>query len=839
MTKIQLKSEGTYLARLVKYNRIYDNFFIKIIFVIIWVLGIASTAVTILKILLLLEISFYPLEITDSQFGWSVIMLAVFLTYLALRAFNRDRIKIPQKLSLLEVKAVGAQKANLFEAFSFPLAFATENIINQKNIDAGSFVRAVIESRDMTFILGRIGLSQTDLVSRLKGYKSEKLDIPAIIAESLDIAIAENHQNIEVGDVFVALCDKEPYFKSILTDLKLEAKDIANVVYWQSEVEKVSGENKRIFDPSVFKFTGGVGRDWAFGWTPFLKQFSSDISKEIQAQGLNMEIIGHENEINQIKEALLRQNGANAVLVGDPGIGKRSTVLGFVKKVIEGRTKTTLDFKHVMKLDIDAMISGLSSPGELTERIGGVMSEAQAAGNLIIYIENFEKLLSSGDAGQIDASAVLLPFLEAAEMHIIATCDTGSYNRFIAPNTALTERFSVVNITEPNQAEMIRILEDTLPIIEAKTKSIVSYEAILETVKMADRYIVNIPNPEKSINLLDESVTHAFEKKGQTIILASDISEYVTEKYNVPAGDAEKNEKEKLLNLEGIMHERVIGQNEAIDAISNAMRRARAGVVSSKKPIGSFLFLGPTGVGKTETAKALAEAYFGNESAMVRFDMSEFQNKEDIYRFIGSTNSSDPGILTTAVREHPFSLLLFDEVEKACKEILDLFLQILDEGFITDGTGRKVIFTNTIIITTSNAGANMIRESIQSGADYEKVRLSLLDYLQKSNIYRPEFLNRFTSVIAFSPLSQDQILQIANLMIEKLKADLAKEKKVTVTVDPDAVAQLAELGFDPTMGARPMERVIQEKLENLLAKKILSGELEKGQTLNITKADIA
>lgn len=839
MTKIQLKPEGTYLSRLVKYNQIYGNFFIKIIFIIIWIIGIASVAITILQMLALFGSSLYQLEITDSQFGWSVIMLAVFLTYLALRAFNLDRIKIPQKLSLVEIKAAGAQKTNLFEAFSFSLAFATENILNQKNIDAGLFVRAIIESRDMTFILGRIGLSQSDLASRLKGYKSEKLDIPTIIAESLDIAIAENHRNIEVGDVFVALCDKEPYFKSILTDLKLEAKDIANVVYWQSKIEKESGDDRRIFDPNVFKFTGGIGRDWAFGWTPFLKQFSSDISKEIQAQGLNMEIIGHENEINQIKEALLRQNGANAVLVGDPGIGKRSTVLGFVKKVIEGDTKTSLDFKHVMKLDVDTMISGLSSPGELTERISGVMSEAQAAGNLIIYIENFERLLSSGDAGQIDASAVLLPFLEAAEMHIIATCDTGSYNRFVAPNTVLTERFSVVNISEPNQAEMIRILEDTLPIIETKTKSIVSYEAILETVKMADRYIVNIPNPEKSINLLDESVTHAFEMKGQTIVLASDISGYVTEKYNVPAGDAEKNEKEKLLNLEEIMHKRIIGQNEAIDAISNAMRRARAGVVSSKKPIGSFLFLGPTGVGKTETAKALAEAYFGNESAMVRFDMSEFQNKEDIYRFIGSTNSSDPGILTTAVRENPFSLLLFDEVEKACKEILDLFLQILDEGFITDGTGHKVIFTNTIIITTSNAGANMIRESIKSGADYEKVRLSLLDYLQKSNIYRPEFLNRFTSVIAFSPLSQDQILQIANLMIEKLKTDLAKEKKVTVTVEPDAVAQLAQLGFDPTMGARPMERVIQEKLENLLAKKILSGKLEKGQTFNITKSDIA
>jgi ATP-dependent Clp protease ATP-binding subunit ClpC len=495
----------------------------------------------------------------------------------------------------------------------------------------------------------------------------------------------------------------------------------------------------------------------------------------------------------------------------------------------------------VIQIDIDYLLGGIKSPGELTERLSGVFSEAAAAGNIIIYFENFQNLLSSGDAGKVDATEVLLSFLDSPEMHIVGTCDIGNFNRHIATNSSLVQRFTRVTVEEPTSEEMIRILEDTVPIIEYKTHSIISYEAIKETVSAADKYILNLPNPEKSINLLDGATTKASSQRGKTIILPKDISEYVTEKFDVPAGEVEEGEKQKLLMLEDFLHQSVIGQAEAIAAISNALRRARAGVTNSKKPIGSFLFLGPTGVGKTETAKALSRSYFGAEDRMIRFDMSEFQNKEDIYRLIGSNigGEAEIGSLTTAVRERPFSLLLFDEIEKAHRDILDLFLQMLDEGIITDGEGRKVSFMNTIIIATSNAGANLIRESINNGEQYENMKKTLLDYLQKENIYRPEFLNRFTGVIAFSPLSQEEINQVAVLMIEKLKETIRQNKGITVEVEPKAIGELAKLGFDPVMGARPMARVIQEKLENLLATKILSGELKKGDSITIGVQDIA
>jgi ATP-dependent Clp protease ATP-binding subunit ClpC len=589
-------------------------------------------------------------------------------------------------------------------------------------------------------------------------------------------------------------------------------------------------------DTSHLKLSGGVGKDWAFGYAPFLRQFSADLTESLERGDLALKIIGHDRQIDEIKEALLKRSGGNAIIVGEPGVGKETTILGFTKKVLEGETNSNLDFKHVVKINTDSLLSGLQGPGDITERLSGIFNEASYAGNIIVFIENIQNLLSSGDAGKVNASEVILPFLESPEMHVIGTCDIASYNRYISPNTGFVQHFSRISIEEPKEGDLVRILEDTVPFIEYRTNSIISYEALREIISASNKYIMDIPNPEKSIDLLDAVSARATGERGKTIVLPKDVLEYVSEKYNIPTGDVNEGEKKKLLSLEKIMHERVIGQQEAISAIANALRRVRAGITDSKKPIGSFLFLGPTGVGKTETSKALAEAYFGAEDRMIRFDMSEYQNPEDIYRFIGS--ASAPGELTTAVRETPFSLLLFDEIEKANKQILDLFLQILDEGFVTDGSGRKVMFTNTIIIATSNAGANLIRESIKSGAEYDKIKKELLNYLENQNIYRPEFINRFSGVVAFSPLSQSEITQIASLMIESLKKTVLKNKKISLEVSPEAIAILSQLGFDPQMGARPMARTIEEKVENVLATKILSGELKKGETYIVAPEDI-
>ncbi|MCX6809079.1 MAG: AAA family ATPase, partial [Candidatus Berkelbacteria bacterium] len=431
-------------------------------------------------------------------------------------------------------------------------------------------------------------------------------------------------------------------------------------------------------------------------------------------------------------------------------------------------------------------------------------------------------------------SEVLLPFLDNSGIHIIGTSEVAGYNNLILVNTALSSRFNKITLVEPDEKAMTLILEETVASLESQSGVLISYEAIKDTLKAADKHFMNQPNPEKSINLIEAVATKVASERGATIILPQDVEAYLSEKMNLPTGEVNEKEKETLLNLETLLHKYVIGQEEAMKAIANALRRSRSQISDSRKPIGSFLFLGPTGVGKTATAKALAEVYFGGEDHIVRFDMSEYQNKDDIYRLIGQRGQKEQGNLVTAMNEKPFALVLFDEVEKAHPDILNLFLQILDEGFLSDSNGRKVSFTDSIIIVTSNAGAKVIRDSVRNGQDFEKNRAILIDYIVNNNIFRPEFINRFTQVISFSPLSEDQIVEVAKKMIEGLEKSVLQNKDIKLTVDPDALAVLAKAGFDPEMGARPMERTIQEKIENLLAQKILTGELKKGDSFTIT-----
>ena len=801
----------------------------------IWLLGSSG-------LLLILFSQFQLIELPSYSIGFSFILVAITFAYWSARAFYLDRLKNYKVSSLAEAKSnlAKGQMQNAFNFFSLELAKATSKIFSKNiaKLTTKDLAISILNSPDADFSLIRLGIGKETLLDGLKEYPGEQ-KVSEIILQAFDVAVAEGHSTVEVGDVLVSLSRSDTFFKEILSQLKLEVKDIANVVYWQTAVKKELRQNKHFLDTSHLKMSGGIGRDWAFGYSPFLKQFSVDMTDSLARGDLGLKIIGHDRQIDEIKEALSKRNGGNVIIVGEPGVGKETTILGFTKKVLEGQTNSNLDFKHIVKIDTDSLLSGLQSTGDVTERLTGIFGEASNAGNIIIYIENIQNLLSNdGSAGKVNAGQVIMPFLESPEMHVIGTCDVASFNRYISPNAALVQHFSRITIDEPKVGDLVRILEDTVPMIEYRTGSIISYEAIKEAISASNKYIMDIPNPEKSIDLLDAVSVRVGGDRGKTIILPKDVLDYVSEKYNVPSGDVNENEKKKLLSLESLMHQKVIGQEEAISAIANALRRVRAGITDSKKPIGSFLFLGPTGVGKTETSKALAEAYFGGVDRMIRFDMSEYQNAEDIYRFIGSGQDDVPGELTTAVREKPFALLLFDELEKANKQILDLFLQILDEGFVTDGSGRKVMFTNTIIIATSNAGSNLIRESIKGGGEYDKVKKQLIDYMESQNIYRPEFLNRFSGLIAFSPLSQTEINQIAGLMIEKLKKTVYDNKKIILEIPQNTIIALSKIGFDPQMGARPMARVIEEKVENVLATKILSGELKKGDTFTINPEDI-
>jgi ATP-dependent Clp protease ATP-binding subunit ClpC len=499
-----------------------------------------------------------------------------------------------------------------------------------------------------------------------------------------------------------------------------------------------------------------------------------------------------------------------------------------------------------MELDVNFLLAGAQGPGEIINRLAGVLNDAVAAGNVILFIDNIEALFGGGEGskvGAIDAAQVIIPYLEHPGLFIIATTSTSNYHQYIETKKAISEKFEKIEVREPEKFNVIRILEDIVPEIERQTGIIITYEALKSIVELSDRYLYDKPFPEKAIGLLNDAAVFAASKGKKTVMITEHIEELISTKTNVPIGEAMGNEKEKLLNLEKILHQRVIGQDEAVKVISNAMRRARAGMASSNKPIGTFMFLGPTGVGKTETCKALAEAYFGSEDSMIRFDMSEFQDIAGIYQLIGAPQGTPEaqagGKLTNAVRDNPFSLILFDELEKAHPDILNLFLQVFDEGWLTDSLGRKVKFNNSIIIATSNAGAQLIQESIKQGMSSKELKDNLMAYLQKEGIFKPEFLNRFTAVVNFNPLTQEQVVIITDKLIKALSRGLEQEKGIMLEIDQEAVIKLAELGYDPLMGARPIQRVIQKKVEDILARRMLSGEIGRGSVLKIGAEDIA
>jgi len=835
-TRIKIDFRGTRIEKLVGVHRFFSSFGGKFLSLTCWIFGLASLSIWISWILNSSNI--------DQTFGFDQIFLALFIIFLALRSFLRYFVKNPEILPPERVKEVAKEgkEINITTSFSVALAEALMRVGSDlEEVNSTEVLKELSKSEESNFIFARIGLDRSDFQSNLEKAKSlAGVRFINIIERALDTAILENHDQIEVGDMLVALCEADPNFSAILSKLDMTSEDLANIVYWQTSVEKKIERRHTFLDPSNLHLTGGIGKDWAFGYTPDLNHYSINLTEAVERQGLGLELIGHDKEIGLLEEALNRTVGANAILVGEPGVGKKTAVLGFTKRVDEGQTLPNLAHRHIVELNTDLLISGLTGPGEFTQRITSVFSQAANAGNVVIFIDGIEKILSSGEAGQIDATSVLIPYLSYPEINFIGTTNISDYNNLIAPNSALMQRFEKIEVNEPSQEEMVRILEDVAPRIEYHYRVLVTYLAIKEVVKLAKKFVLDQPNPEKSISLL-EGAANSLNKSQSKLVDVEVIDNYVSSKTNIPVKEASGHEREVLVNLETELHKRVVNQVQAVNAVAGALRRSRAGVSESKKPIGSFLFLGPTGVGKTETAKALAATYFGSEEAMIRFDMSEYQNKEDTYRLIGSPagySEKIEGELTSRVRNKPFSLLLFDEVEKASPDILNLFLQILDEGFITSSAGRKVYFKNAIIIATSNAGANLIRQLVEKNTPYEQAQKQVVDYVQNQGIFKPEFLNRFSSVVYYSPLTREQIKEVAKIMIRNLARDIYQTKGIALKIEMKALEKLAELGYDPEMGARPMERVIAQQVENFLAEKILRGEAPKGQEVIFRLADI-
>ena len=627
--------------------------------------------------------------------------------------------------------------------------------------------------------------------------------------------------------------------------------------------------------------------------TPTLDGLARDLTV-IAEDGTLDPVIGRSDEITRVIEVLSRRTKNNPVLIGEPGVGKTAIVEGLAQAIIQNEVPETLKGKRVMSLDMGTVVAGTKYRGEFEERLKKVMEEIHQAGNVVLFIDELHTLIGAGGAeGAIDASNILKPALARGELQCIGATTLDEYRKYIEKDAALERRFQPVTVDEPTNEDSIAILKGLRDRYEAHHRINISDEAIEASVTMSDRYISDRFLPDKAIDLIDEAsskvrlrnyttppslkeleaeletvkkekdaAVHSQEfenaanlrdkqtklekqleetknewKKVQgeknTCVTAEDIAVVVANWTGVPITKLNETESERLLNLESILHNRVIGQNDAVQSISKAVRRARAGLKDPKRPIGSFIFLGPTGVGKTELARTLADAMFGEEDAMIRVDMSEFMEKHSVSRLVGSppgyVGHDDGGQLTENVRRKPYSVILFDEIEKAHPDVFNILLQVLDDGHLTDSKGRKVDFRNTVIIMTSNVGAQELQNAKfvgfgaakDSGPDYETIRKTMMDELKQQ--FRPEFLNRVDDIIVFHKLEKPHLKEI----VSKMASDLTKrlsEQGIHISLTDSAQEKIADEGFDPEYGARPLTRSIQKNVEDNLSELILSGQ---------------
>ncbi|WP_291578372.1 ATP-dependent Clp protease ATP-binding subunit [Clostridium sp. UBA6640] len=638
--------------------------------------------------------------------------------------------------------------------------------------------------------------------------------------------------------------------------------------------------------------------------TPTLEKYGKDLT-ELAKEGKLDPIIGRDKETERVLEILCRRMKNNPCLIGDPGVGKTAIAEGLAQKIASGNIPELLKDKRVVTLDLSSMVAGSKYRGEFEERLKTVMDEISKAGDVILFIDEIHTIVGAGGAeGAIDASNILKPALGRGEIQCIGATTLDEYRKYIEKDAALERRFQPVTVEEPTKEEAVEILKGLRDKYEAHHRVKITDDAILAAVNLSDRYITDRYLPDKAIDLIDEAGSKVriqnltapkdlkelendlevvikekadaitmqdFEKAAalrdkekelkdkleaskknwvsqnngaDAVVDEKHIANVISKWTNIPIEKLTESEAERLLKLEEILHKRVIGQEEAVESIARAVRRARVGLKDPKRPIGSFIFLGPTGVGKTELSKALAEAMFGDENSIIRVDMSEYMERHTVSKLIGAppgyVGFDDGGQLTERIRRHPYSVVLFDEIEKAHPDVFNILLQILEDGRLTDGKGKTVDFKNTIVIMTSNAGASAIKKQktigFSQGAnevnnEHEKMKENIMEELKRS--FRPEFLNRIDDIIVFHSLAEEDLLEIVGLMLNSVSERL-KEKEINIKFDEESKKYLAKEGFDLTYGARPLRRAITKTVEDKLSEEILRGNVKQGDSLIVT-----
>ena len=708
--------------------------------------------------------------------------------------------------------------------------------LKQKEFTPRHLFRALLGVKEVQAMFIRLGIKADILVEKIDKYLadgeiSKKSPICSdslkqlIVSASLE-AVQRRKSATSVLDLTWPCYANDEIVEEILYDLSIDGDKMKNVVEWFRVNEELVLNSKLYQQAADLKPGGNMNRSYTSIATPTLDHFSRDITAEARAGRFEL-CVGRERELNSIFEAFAGGH-CGVLLVGPVGIGKKSIIEGLAQMMVREDVPELLQDKRLIELDVSRMMAGASAP-EAEERLLSCLYELNRAGNIILFISDLENLMgiSSGGEQSMSLSDVLSDAISRQSLYCLATANSDNYNKFIE-GSSLGDVMTSVGVSEVNFNQTILILESKARALESRYGIYLTYEALEMTVSLANKYLKDQSSPLKAVNLLQKSVAYcakiARNNPEKSVCDGETVAAVISEITGIPATKVSENESQKLLNLESNMAMRMVGQEEAVKAVCASLRRARANLKDSNRPIASFLFLGPTGVGKTELAKTVSQVYFGDENYMIRLDMSEYQQADSVNKMIGNPDGT-LGYLTEAVRKKPFSLILLDEIEKANPDVLNLFLQLLDDGRLTDGQGRTISFSESIIIATSNIGSVFIQEEMKIGIDIHLIKQDLIDN-QLNKYMRPELINRFDGIVVFKPLSEKDIFSIATLMLKKMKKNLA-EKGLDFKADKDGVMSLAKAGYDPKFGARPLRRLLQEKVEDEIANLLLAGKLKR------------
>ncbi|PIQ66793.1 MAG: hypothetical protein CO184_00095 [Candidatus Zambryskibacteria bacterium CG_4_9_14_3_um_filter_40_16] len=670
-------------------------------------------------------------------------------------------------------------------------------------------------------VMDRLGIDEESVQDFLKRRKF------FLSAQSLKIEESESLWRSYLSAIFTY--DKE--FQSFLLLHEVTKEILLQSSDWVLSLIYRSIDSERWWSKKKLQSIGGIGRAWSYGNAYVLEQFSSPLSVTSDREtGL------HETEAISLEVILSKSVEANALIIGDDGVGKIEVVETLFKKINSGESSPELRDKKFLVFDSGGFISQITDKEQFESILAKIFFQTAEAGNIVLVIPDFDGLVNSANLIGTNLSDIIDSYLSSSAIHIVAISNTRSFHTMLEPNQSLMQRFDKLMIKGGTAKDITAVLENSVMHIEHSEGVFFTYQAITETVKAAERYFIDRPLYDAATDLLIQAVSKA-RSQDRALILKEDVLSLIKSQTGIATGAISIEEKNKLENLEEHLHMRIVGQDEAVSGISNALRRARAGISNPNRPIGSFLFIGPTGVGKTETTKALGEIFFGAENKILRLDMSEYNSSDALNRLIGSISNPDGGVLGSMLRENPYGVLLLDEFEKTENRVLDLFLQILDEGIFSDSLGRKVSARNLIIIATSNAGSDIIFDIISRRENLSDKKDFIVDEIIRRGIYKPELINRFDGVILFHPLEEEHLKKIARLQLEGLAWRL-KDKGIMFQISEPIINFLVEKGTDPKFGARALKRALQDSVEKAVAEKIIDGNIRPGSELSLTTEDL-